>query len=302
MTPLRNRWKAFGVIIFDPWIILLLLCTFLLTSILLNITNVILVATVTFLVSLFSGVLGGIIARRWDDITQEKEIMARGKSANRSLQLLLSSLISIERRVRLYLQRYNDEEYNKKIYPEVIKTYFEEVIEECASLEENVINSIEDWTDILPNVEIKTVLNFIRDLKSKYNDASAQLEQVNIDLREIRNKSEEEISELNKRRIDITEELSRIKKELRKKSAQIGVPSISESLIAGEEFFPITVSNIINPESGSKLINRDSERKNSIEDSQILPELKPTGKTSGRQIQKEKDIEDPFAMFRYKKQ
>jgi len=305
MSAQRNRWKTIREILFYPWIILLFIGTLLLTSILLNQTNVIILATSAFLISLFSGVLGGIVAKRLDIITEEKLIIARGNSAYSSLQLLLSSVISLERRVRLYLQRYNDKEYNKRINPEVINTYFEEIVEECVKLEEKVINSIEDWTDILPNIEIMSVLNLIRELKIEFNDESAHLEQVNNGLREIKNKSEEEIRELNKGRIEITEELSRIKKELLKKSAQIGIPSISESLIAGDDFFPITGSNVVNPESGSKLME-NSERKNSIEDDQILPTVKPlvkrtvkpVVKESGKKIQKRKYKEDIFAIFR----
>lgn len=298
MSSQRNRWKTFREILFYPWIILLFIGTLLLTSILLNQTNVILIATSAFLVSLFSGVLGGIVVKRLDIITEEKLIIARGNSACRSLQLLLSSVISLERRVRLYLQRYNNQEYNKRINSEVINTYFEEVVEECVSLEEKVINLIEYWTDILPNVEIKSDLNLIKEMKIEYYDKSAQLEQVNKELREIKNKSDEEISELNKGRINITEELSRIKKELLKKSAQIGAPSISESLIAGDIFIPTTESNLVNPESGSKLIDGNRERKYSIEDDKVLPKVKPSAKVPGRHIQKRKYKEDIFAIFR----
>jgi hypothetical protein len=298
MSSQRNRWKTLREILFYPWIILLFIGTLLLTSILLNQTNVILIATSAFLISLFSGVLGGIVAKRLDTITEEKLIIAKGNSAYSSLQLLLSSVISLERRVRLYRQRYIDKEYNKKINPEVINTYFEEVIDECVSLEEKVINSIEDWTDILPNVEIMSVLYIIRELKIEFNAESAHLEHVNNELKEIKNKSMDEMSELNKGRIYITEELSRIRKELLKKSAQIGVPSISESLIAGENFVPTTGSNVVNPESGSKLIDGKNERKYPIEDDQVLPPKKTTVKKPDGQIQKRKYKKDPFSIFR----
>jgi hypothetical protein len=172
------------------------------------------------------------------------------------------------------------------------------VIDECVNLEEKVINSIEDWTDILPNVEIMSVLYIIRELKIEFNAESAHLELVNNELREIKNKSMDEMSELNKGRIYITEELSRIRKELLKKSAQIGVPSISESLIAGENFVPTTGSNVVNPESGLKLIDGKSERNNPIEDDQVLPPKKTTVKKPDGQIRKRKYKKDPFSIFR----
>jgi hypothetical protein len=191
------------------------------------------ITILTFLVSLFSGVLGGIVAKRWDDLTEEKVIVARAKSANRSLQLLLSSVIALERRVRLYIQRHNDAEHKSQITSEVVKTYLEEIVEASLGLEEEVINSIEDWKDILPDLEINTVLNLIRELNGNYKDSLTQLEQVNAALQETKDKSEADVNKLKEEKNEIKKELSRIQKELSEKSFQVGVPSIGGSLIGG---------------------------------------------------------------------
>ena len=299
MSPQRNRWKKIREILFYPWIILLFIGTLLLTTMLLNQTNVVLMATSAFLISLFSGVLGAIVVKRLDSITEENLIVARGNSAYRSMQLLLNSVISLERRVRLYLQRFNNKEYNKRITPEVINTYFEEVVEECVDLEEKVINSIEYWADIVPDVEIKPVLNHIREMKIEFYEKSAQLDQVNDELRKTKNKSDKEIRELTIGRIDITEELSRIKKELLKSSSQIGVPLISDSLIAGDNSFPLTESILADPESGSKLIEEDRERNIiSKEQDKVLTIVETHPKVPGRPTRKRKYKEDIFAIFR----
>jgi len=298
MSPQRNRLKTIREILFYPWIFLLFIGTLVITSIMLNQTNSIVIATSAFLVSLFSGVLGGIVVKRLSMITEEKLITAKGNSAYSSLQLILSNVISLERRVRLYLQRYNNIEYSKKINPEVINTYFEEVIEECVKLEEKLINSIEYWTDVLPDVDIKPVLNLIRELKIEFNEKSAHLEQVINELRDTKNKSKEEISELNKGRMEITEDLLRMKKELQKKSAQIGIPSISESLIAGDNFYPTIESNPVNPESGSRKKNGNIEEKNAVEDEEIVPKVNTPARVPGRQTGKRKYKEDIFAIFR----
>src|SRR5258708_39095705 len=123
---LQGRWKAFWFVILDPWVLVFFVTTFLLSAGLISgQSDKTVVATLTFLVSLFSGILGGIVAKRWDDITQEKIIETRGKLANRGLNLLLSNVIAMERRVRLYLQRYTDLGYKKNVSSEVLKTYFE---------------------------------------------------------------------------------------------------------------------------------------------------------------------------------
>ena len=168
--------------------------------------------------------------------------MTRAKSANRSLQLLLGSVVALERRVRLYSQRYNDSNYKKQITSEVIKTYFEEIVEDSLSLEEKVINSIEDWKDILPDLEVKTVINLIRELNGNYDNTLAQLEQVNIALQETEDKSESDVNKLKKEKSEIEKELSRIQNQLREKSLQVGVPTISDSLITGSSSMFLTAS------------------------------------------------------------
>ena len=236
MTPLKERWKAFGTTLCDPWIIILVICTYFLSTVLIRQSDVTIISTFTFLVSLSSGILGGIVTKRWDDQTEEKIIVARAKSANRSLQLLLSSAIALERRVRLYIQRYNNSSYKKKITSEVIKTYLEEIVEDSLSLEEKVINSIEDWKDILPDLDIKPVINLIRELNGNYASALAQLEQVNLSLQETKDKSEAgeaNIKKLSEEKNEIRNKLLHIEKDLREQSSQFGVPSISGSLITG---------------------------------------------------------------------
>ena len=283
---------------FYPWIILLFIGTLLLTSILVDQSNVIVIAVSAFLVSLFSGVLGGIVVKRLDVITEEKLINAKGNSAYSSLQLLLSSVISLERRVQQYYHRVNDREYSKRINPEVINTYLEEVIGECVHLEEKVIDAMDYWTDVVPEAEIKPVLHLIRELKIEFNEESARLEQVNQDLKESRNKNRDEINGLTLGKQVIMEDLTRLKKELLKKSAQIGVPAISESLIAGENFTPTTVSKTVAPEPVVKPVEAVVEQDKPEETEKSSPREKPPAKAATRQPRKRKYKEDIFAIFR----
>lgn len=163
------------------------------------------------------------------------------KLANRGLNTLLSNVIGMERRVRVYLQRFTDTKYKKDVSSEVLKTYFEEIVEACVSLEEKVINSIEDWTDILPDAEIKSVVDLIRDLKEKYSNSISELKKVNDALQETRvksAKSDAEIDKLIDEKKKITEELKRIDREVQDKTRQVGIPGISGSLITGSTGLP----------------------------------------------------------------
>lgn len=233
MQKIRERWNAFGAVLIDPWVIILLASTIYLSLQLLSQEDKFALALLTVLVSLLSSTLGGIVAKRWDDLTEEKVIVTRAKSAHRSLELILSSIIALEKRVKLFVVRHNNEKSKKAITTEVIKTYFEEVLEDCVGLEERVINSMEDWKDILPNLEVRTTLNLITELNGKYSDALIKLETINNSLEETKDKSKEEITKLTNERNKLAAEVVKIQTELRQKSIETGIRNVSDSLITG---------------------------------------------------------------------
>lgn len=195
--------------------------------------DILLLATLAFLVSLFAGILGGIVAKRWDDLTEEKIIVARGMSAYRSLQLQLNRIISLETRVRLYLHRFCDEENRWEVTNEVIKTYLEEIVHETLALEMETINSIESWVDIIPTSRISETINRIRELKGKYLDSLSVLEQVNIDLEESRERPDTEIEKLRTEKEQLFKELLETRTNLTALENMSGVPIVSGSLLTG---------------------------------------------------------------------
>lgn len=233
MSSLKERWKIFGVVLLDPLIIFFFISTVFLSVVLVNQNNLIVTTVLTLIVSLSSGTLGGLISKRWDDLAEEKVIVTRAKSAHRGLELLLNSIIAVERRTRLYARRHSDEKMEGRITAEVIKTYFEETVERCLDLEEKVVSSIEDWTDILPNMEFKTALKEMRTLNSSRNDAILELEEINKALQEKENKSTEEIEKLVKEKKELGNQIAQIQKELTEKSLRVGVPLIGTSIISG---------------------------------------------------------------------
>ena len=94
---LWDSWRAFFITFFHPWVLLLLVSTVALGILITRQENVTYIAILTVLMSIFSGILGGIIAKRWDDLNEEKKVVTKGKSAIRNLQHLFWAVILIER-------------------------------------------------------------------------------------------------------------------------------------------------------------------------------------------------------------
>lgn len=175
MRPLKERWASFLTIIFDPLVLTFLVLTLLLGIFLKSQKEPVVIAALTIIITLISGILGAILKGKWSEITEEKVIVARGKTAVRSLKLLLSNILSLEKRVCEYLFRSQDEQAKMGQSPEVIKTYLEEIIGRCRIQGEEAISSIENWTDIVPEADIRTQIGVISNLREEGTSLSEKL-------------------------------------------------------------------------------------------------------------------------------
>jgi hypothetical protein len=235
MTPLRDRWKAFSTIILDPLSVGLLISTAFLSVVLVFQTDRIIVATLTFLVAVFAGVLGGVLGKKWDDLTGERIIVARGKSAIRNLKLLLGSAVALERRVRQYLSQGFEENKTKNPSSEIITTYLEEVVGRCVLLEEGILSSIESWTDITSEGDIKTQIGVISELTYKVDSLTQELNTLGSKLQETKGKTEKEIETLRTEKRQKEKELSELRQELSGRTIRFGLPLSTGSVQLSSE-------------------------------------------------------------------
>lgn len=230
---LGKRWQIFLILICDPFCLLFLVVSILLFIYSRNQTDPTVISLLTLILSVLTGLLGGIYTKRWDDLTEEKLIVARGKSATRSLQLILESTLAFESRVTVYLKRFIEKTDQKQENFEVIKTYLEEIIGESVSLEQRLVNSIQDWTDIVPEADIESGIKIIRELKDRYAAAQGELQNLIQELKTTQEKSAEEKAALGKKEKELIDRINRLQQEVREKSSSITIPSISGSLISG---------------------------------------------------------------------
>ena len=217
MDSLWNRWKAFIGVALDPWTLLLLVGTIYFVATSLGQTNMFTAALLTVVAALAAGLLGARVQSHWTNLTEGPVLVARGKSAIRNLKLLLNNVASLEGRVRQYLQRYAGEGGDK----EPIRLCFEEVVEKCNVLEEEVLNSIENWTDIIPEADVRTQIGIISDLKQQVFDSQADLTRLKEQLLKAEESKKEATEELRKEITAKVQQLNQAREELRKKQQSL---------------------------------------------------------------------------------
>jgi hypothetical protein len=162
----KDSWKSFIKTIFTPWIIILVLAVFFIIRWSIDeanklVTNNLLVSLLSVFISILSGIVGAILYKRWTDFTESGKLAVRGKSAIRNLKMLLNNITQLREKVITFICPRLEKEHSKET-PEI---FMREIIDRCTNLQEETVNSIENWTDITPEAEIKTEIGEISKLQ-----------------------------------------------------------------------------------------------------------------------------------------
>jgi hypothetical protein len=225
---LCESWKNFSIVIVNPLTVILLLAIFFLIYLSQEQEkNKLLMNIIIIIISIMSGVVGGLITNKWSEITETKIITTRGKLAIRNLGLLLLNMRSLEKRIALYLER-----LDKKGENNLINTYLEETIEKLNILEEEVINSVENWKDLIPEADLTTQIGVISDLKEKVSTLDGEIQQSKEKVDKIEEESSKEKDELIKKIGEKEKELLSVKSKLQEKEIQI-LPYFSSTGFSG---------------------------------------------------------------------
>ncbi len=195
------------------------------------------------LTSILTGILGSYIAARWLEYTDRRVLKVRGKLAVLSLKVLLNCIGMTQSRVRQYFKDWkNTPENAGKIY----HVWIEETCEKLQFLYEQAVSSIETWSDVIEEANIRTEITKLRELSTSAANLQLQKEQLEKQLAETESKSEHEI-QLIKQELDQTkEELKKTKAEVKSERARIdrgvlsGIPSITPS---GAGFLSVSPSD-----------------------------------------------------------
>lgn len=218
MAALRERWSAFLSVVLDPWNVLLTLAVGGLFYVSLQKAEPLTSVLLFVLLTLTSAVLGGRITQQWSAVTEAGVLMARGRSAVRSLKLLLRNVAALESRVRSF--RAKEDEIQK--HPEVTKRNYEEAIAICSLLQEETVSSIENWTDIVPEADIKTQVGVISDLKRSIDEKESELTQLQATLSEAKGKSDQERGHLRELIKEKEKQIRDLEREIVEKKVTFG--------------------------------------------------------------------------------
>lgn len=228
-----HRWENLIYVVFDPAVIILLIICVILFFVSKNQTDTTMLFILTLAMSLFTGILGSVFTKRYDDIFETKIIHSKGQSATRNLQFLLNNSIDLEKRIGEYLKRFSEDVTTKTISKEVIRTYLEEAIRNCVSIEENIVNSLLDWKDIVPEADIQEKINSITKYKEQIIHQEKMLAEITKELQDEKNQSVKEKNLLKKEKENLEKLIYSNRAQVYKESAKSGINNISGSLVTG---------------------------------------------------------------------
>ena len=224
MENLKAQWKKLFLVLFDPWVLVLFSATvgLLLLSggpltTLTGPSNFVLL----LLITLISVILGGRFAGRWRGLTEEPLVVEKGKTAIRNLKLLFSNLSNLENSIRKHLQNLNGAHEDV-----VANNYYEDMFDlSLMMIKEELIHSIEDWMDVIPEAKLKLHIEGMRDLKNALKISEQKLQSLRQKLASTKTKAKEELAE----KIQVEEKISTILRQKILQTKQL----LDDSILSG---------------------------------------------------------------------
>jgi len=238
-TTLGKEWSVFFGVIFSPWVVLLAIATIVLIGVKFTLpAGANLPATVditiTLILTITSGVLGALISERWSKINEKSILITRGKSAIRGLGLLLRNIAGIEQRVIRYTGGLDKDE-DDSVNEDVLRLSYEELKVRCIELQEETINAIEEWQDIIPEAaQWKTQIGVISDLKNDRLVLVSEISRLQVTLEDHGKKSSIDQEQLEKLKADLKQkehELISVNTKLKRSESKL-----SNSVVGGLVF------------------------------------------------------------------
>lgn len=227
--PIKEKWLIFLNIAADPWIAILSVISAVLVCINLNHYSAIITAVLSLLLILCSGIVGARLIKIWNDSTSEGILVARGKIILRDMVLLIENIGNIKKRIQIYIARQTEEQSKRNV---IIS--FEELIEKCNILEREVMNSIESWSDIIPDADISTKLEDISLTTKSINKEIIQQERLKAQLESLRARPEKEKEEIKNILVENTKKIIELENAIDRK-----IEAINASILGGMNIFAL---------------------------------------------------------------
>jgi len=123
------------------------------------------------LASATAAALGGLVAWRWRERTEQDTLRSRGQTSVANLKLLLLLIRRTEGRMKDYLQRGQDVPRASGRQTHERFLFLEETIEKMVFLSESTLRALEAWSDVVPEADLRGQIRDLVDLKRRADDA-----------------------------------------------------------------------------------------------------------------------------------
>ncbi len=240
----NEEWRFASEAVVSPATLVVLISTVILGWVAINQHDGLLLAAVfTLGTSVAAGILGAVIWDRWIRLTGRSVLVDKGKSAIRSLKLLWRNLNACQGRVTIYLDR-----RKTGVTGDVVNTWLEEEIQRLSTLQEEALNAISNWTDIIPETDVTAQLAPYRELQASVLTLKGAKEELEADLRRVSGVDTERALELNRRLRKREAELEEVKRRLAAEAVRLGTSVLSglsgPASMAGTGLDPLHLSEI----------------------------------------------------------
>jgi hypothetical protein len=220
---LVEKWASFARALLDPWSVVSLIVTIVLFWASSATEDHQIGIILSGLAAVTAGVLGAIWTKSWLEMNEERVIVVRGRSAIRDLKLLLRNVSVFQ----LRLLHYQDQS-KSGVSAEVSSLWLEEIAERTLTIQEEVVNAIEHWTDIVPEADIQTQIGAITELRERIASISNHRDRLQSEFSEAQGKSAQQASKLQEALDSNLRELTDLRHKLSQEQARvIGTSSAS---------------------------------------------------------------------------
>lgn len=225
---LDHRWRRFIGVLLDPWIIILLVSTGAAGYATTERTGLPSIL-VTSILSFLSAILGVRAMNLWNAQSEKASVSSRGVTAVRSLKLLYSDIMALQRRI-VYFRRSGDSK-------EIVARNYEETINLSTSLANAVLVAIENWEDLVPEANIKKEIDatsaLLAELKireEELSDAKERERNLESATSEGTEKHQEEVAALERT-------IKKLQKDIQDHERKAGLLPVR--IASGEHAFPL---------------------------------------------------------------
>ncbi len=253
MKHIIKKWVNFFESIVDPWVLVTIFLTIFLSISINSTTDKSIIVLLTVLISLSSASAGSIIAKNIIELKGEDLIKARGKVSIRSLKLILGNLHSFSKRIESQINGNENE---------IEKYKNRDILERLTILEEEVLSSIENWNDIIPEADVSSQIGIISSLRMELQNKEKEKKAIINSLSSETEKTIEEKNQLACRLENLEQELAESKKLLYEKSLDLygSTASIIESSNLLDIHSILDIESLLESDKDLKNIKSSNEK------------------------------------------